>query len=117
MSNTTVEMFQGLEKHRLVDDASGGRGFGCAAGWIDPSKCPSVNPPPRCNGVFWTGMRTHVVNCNCLSLCVCFAVFQCGRICKRCVLTGGCTGDVTDHHNYPLPQVPYDMDYLPTMRP
>jgi hypothetical protein len=73
MSNRSVALFQGLDPHRLVDDASGGRGFGCAAGWIDPSTCP---PNERCDSVFWTG---------------------------------GCTGDVTDHHNYPEPQVPYDL--------
>ena len=58
---------------RLINDASGGRGFGCQDGWVDPNKCPSGS---RCEAVFWTG---------------------------------GCAGDVTDHHHYPNPEVPYDL--------
>lgn len=71
-----------LPTHHLLNDASGGRGFGCAAGWIDPDKCTKAHKPgpnglePRCMAVFWTG---------------------------------GCQADFIDHHHYPEPQVPYDM--------
>jgi len=70
-----------LPSRLLLNDASGGRGFGCAAGWIDPDKCTKAHKPgpdglePRCMAVFWTG---------------------------------GCQADFIDHHHYPEPQVPYD---------
>lgn len=79
MVNDTMQMFRGLEKHRLLDDASGGRGFGCADGWVDPDSCPNHGQgPSRCMSVFWTG--------------------GCGN-----------ASDVVDHHHYPEPVVPYDL--------
>ena len=55
-------------QQRLIDDASGGRGFSCEAGWVDPTKCAADS---RCMAIFWTG---------------------------------GCRGDVVDHHHYPEPR-------------
>ena len=69
-----------LPSHHLLNDASGGRGFGCDAGWIDPRNCTKAHGPgpnglePRCMAVFWTG---------------------------------GCQADFIDHHHYPEPQVLY----------
>jgi hypothetical protein len=78
-SNQTVALFNELEKgQRLVDDASGGRGFGCEAeGWPDPDHCPNHGADgTRCMALFWTG---------------------------------GCRGNVTDHHHYPDPELPFDL--------
>ena len=50
-----------LPTSHLLNDASGGRGLGCEAGWIDPDKCTKAHKPgpnglePRCMAVFWTG--------------------------------------------------------------
>jgi hypothetical protein len=76
-SNDTITYFRSLEQgQRLLNDASGGRGFGCERdGWPDPS-LPNCTSPSRCMSIFWTG---------------------------------GCTGDVTDHHNYPNPELPFDI--------
>ena len=30
-----------IDSIHLLNDASGGRGFGCGAGWVDPDKCPT----------------------------------------------------------------------------
>ena len=91
MVNTTMALFRNLStgagkhtRNMLLNDASGGRGFGCGAGWVDPDKCTKTHKPgpgglePRCMAVFWTG---------------------------------GCQGqaDIIDHHHYPEPQVPYDL--------
>lgn len=94
MVNRTMELFgnlsapqTGLHSRHLLNDASGGRGFGCGAGWVDPDKCTKAHPPapnglePRCMAVFWTG---------------------------------GCQADFVDHHHYPEPQVPYDLGDIAT---
>ena len=55
------QCWSSIESRHLLNDASGGRGFGCAAGWVDPDKCTKEHPPgkdglePRCMAVFWTG--------------------------------------------------------------
>lgn len=83
--NRTISLLRSLEgDNRLLDDASGGRGFGCADGWVDPTKCPGGGQgPSRCMSIFWTG---------------------------------GCAGDIADHHNYPDPEVPYDLGTLSSER-
>ena len=61
MVNNTMKLLRSLEPPagspggRLLDDASGGRGFGCGAGWVDPNKCPQTDPASRCMAVFWSG--------------------------------------------------------------
>jgi hypothetical protein len=68
MVNTTMALFRNLStnsgehaRNVLLNDASGGRGFECAAGWVDPDKCTKAHKPgpgglePRCMAVFWTG--------------------------------------------------------------
>eukprot|EP01052_Picozoa_sp_SAG31_P047047 SAG31_NODE_9249_length_1308_cov_1.564103_1_plen_203_part_01 len=34
-----------LPSHHILNDASGGRGFGCKAGWIDPDNCTKTHKP------------------------------------------------------------------------
>ena len=61
-SNDTVALLRSLEPRegtpggRLVNDASGGRGLGCGAGWVDPNACVAAHGDDSyCIAVFWTG--------------------------------------------------------------